>query len=108
MTDIITYTKCSICKMRVQEEWIPFHNCSDDETLNEIEKKLQQELDKNLKLKIKNLELKKSISSIKAEIKSSFDQMKSIVEGYHKKLNKPSEINDKENSKEVESAAANK
>ena len=86
MTDIITYTQCSTCKERIQSEWLSFHNCEQEAKLKEIEGKLQGSLDENLKLKIQNSELKKSIESIRKEINLSFKQMKSIVEGYYKKI----------------------
>ena len=86
MTEIITYTQCTTCKTRIQSEWIQFHNCADEEKIKEIELQIQAVLDENSKLKIQNLELKKSVESIKKEIQASFGQMKDIVGNYLKKF----------------------
>ena len=99
MSDTVIFTQCDKCKVRLNEEWLSFHNCEEDEKITAIERQIQGELDKSLKLKLKNLELKKSIDSIKKEITSSFDQMRSIVEGYSKKPEKKEEK--KEDNKEV-------
>lgn len=85
MTEIVTYTQCPQCKIRIQSEWLSFHNCLEEEKLKEAEAKLQAALDENLKLKLQNEELKKSVNSIQNEIKLSFDQMRSIVGSYLRK-----------------------
>jgi hypothetical protein len=85
MVDVISYTQCSNCKVRIQAECIQFHNCEDEKKIKEVELQLQAALDENSKLKIQNTELKKSVESIKKEVNNSFEQMREIVKGYQKK-----------------------
>lgn len=85
MSESVIYTQCQQCKIRIQSEWLSFHNCQEEEKLKEAETKLQSALDENLKLKLQNEELKKSVNSIQNEIKLSFDQMRSIVGSYLRK-----------------------
>lgn len=85
MVEVVTYTQCTLCKVRVPAECIHFHNCEDEKKVKEVELQLQAALDENSKLKVQNLELKKSVESIKKEVNNSFEQMREIVKGYQKK-----------------------
>ncbi len=85
MVDVISYTQCLQCKVRIPAECIQLHNCEDEKKIKEVELQLQAALDENSKLKIQNTELKKSVESIKKEVNNSFEQMREIVKGYQKK-----------------------
>ena len=85
MVEVYSYSQCGQCKVRIQSEFLHFHNCEDEAKIKEVEAQIQSALDENSKLKIQNAELLKSVESIKKEVNNSFNQMKDIVAGYVKK-----------------------
>lgn len=58
---------------------------SEEKKLKEIEDLIKDATEENSKLKVQNQGLVKSIDSIKKEVENSFEQMKSLLDGYKKK-----------------------
>ncbi len=73
---------CESCKLPIEGD-VSAHNCFYEKKFKEIEDLLKNALDENAKLRVQNEEMKKNITSIRQEIKSSFDGVKDVL----KKIN---------------------
>lgn len=80
------YIQCKSCKYKIEEEFIIYHDCEMEEKVKKLEKEIYSVLDDNHKLKIKNIDLKKSIDVIRREIDLSIGQVKSLLETYSHKV----------------------
>lgn len=58
---------------------------SEEKKLREIEDLIKEATEENSKLKVQNQGLISSVNSIKKEVQNSFEQMKSLLDGYKKK-----------------------
>ena len=58
---------------------------SEEKKLREIEDLIKEATEENSKLKVQNQGLINSVNSIKKEVQNSFEQMKSLLDGYKKK-----------------------
>jgi len=73
---------CEKCKLPIEGD-ISTHNCEYERKFKDMEDLLKGALEENAKLRAQNEEMKKNITSIRQEIKSSFDGVKEVL----KKIN---------------------
>lgn len=82
MSSKINIYQCDKCMVKIDKEYLLFHKCEEDKYYCNLENKLIEELDRSIKLKIKNIELKNGIILIKKEINNSFIEMKNFINNY--------------------------